>query len=253
MMDSGHAILIFASIALAIALITMIARATFDPRSRIWGRLISRGPSDAPPRVALTFDDGPSSGPTDAILDILRDENVPAAFFVIGRNVASAPHLLKRMHDEGHVIGNHTYDHAHWGGFAGAEYWDQQLGRTDDVIEQHIGVRCAMFRPPLGIKTFWLTGVLKHRGQTMVTWSSKARDGVTTTVDEILKRLLPNASAGDIMLLHDGFDPHSPRDPQPSIDCLRPLIRSLREKGFQIVRLDELIDIEPYAKVPAEV
>jgi peptidoglycan/xylan/chitin deacetylase (PgdA/CDA1 family) len=252
-MESGNAIVLFASVAAGVALVAMIARATFAPRSRIWGKLISRGPSSSPPRVALTFDDGPSPGPTDAILDILREENVPAAFFVIGRNVASAPHLLKRMHDEGHLIGNHTYDHAHWGGFAAAEYWDQQLQKTNDVIEDGIGVRCAMFRPPLGIKTFWLTGVLKHRGQTMVTWSSKARDGVTTTVNEILARLLPRASAGDILLLHDGIDPHSPRDPQPSIDCLRPLIRALREKGFEIVRLDDLIHVEAYANVRAEV
>jgi peptidoglycan/xylan/chitin deacetylase (PgdA/CDA1 family) len=245
-MDTVSALATIGGVVAGFAGITAIARATFGPRSRIWGPLISRGPSDRPKRVALTFDDGPSPGPTEAILDILRDEGVPAAFFVIGRNVASAPHLLKRMHNEGHLIGNHTYDHAHWGGFSGAEYWEQQLAKTDDLIEQLIGVRCAMFRPPLGIKTFWLTGVLKHRHQTMVTWSLKARDGVTTTVDEILGRLLPTASAGDIMLLHDGIDPHSPRDPQPSIDCLRPLIRSLREKGFEIVRLDDLIDVEAY-------
>jgi peptidoglycan/xylan/chitin deacetylase (PgdA/CDA1 family) len=251
-MDTVSALATFGGVVAAVAGIATIARATFNPRSRIWLPLISRGSTAHPPRVALTFDDGPSPGPTETILDILRDEGVPAAFFVIGRNVAAAPHLLKRMHAEGHLIGNHTYDHAHWGGFSGAEYWDQQIGKTDDLIEQLIGVRCAMFRPPLGIKTFWLNGVLKHHHQTMVTWSLKARDGVTTTVDDILARLLPTASAGDIMLLHDGFDPHSPRDPQPSIDCLRPLIRSLREKGFEIVRLDDLIDVEAYANARSQ-
>ena len=185
-MGTATTLLTLGGLASGLVAITAIARATFGPRSRIWGPLISRGPVEEPPRVALTFDDGPSAGPTDAILDILRDEGVPAAFFVIGRNVAAAPDLLKRMHAEGHLIGNHTYDHAHWGAFFGSDYWDQQIRRTDDLVEDLIGVRCATFRPPLGIKTFWLTSVLKYHKQTMVTWSSKARDGVTTTVDEIL-------------------------------------------------------------------
>lgn len=252
-MDTATTLFALGGLAAGLVAVTAIVRATFGPRSRIWGPLISRGPVIGPPRVALTFDDGPSPGPTDAILNILRDEGAPAAFFVIGRNITGAPQLLKRMHAEGHLIGNHTYDHAHWGAFLGSDYWDQQIRRTDDLIEDLIGVRCATFRPPLGIKTFWLTGVLKHRGQKMVTWSSKARDGVTTTVDEILARLLPRASAGEILLLHDGIDPHSPRDPQPSIDCLRPLIRALREKGFEIVRLDELVGIEAYVKASADV
>jgi peptidoglycan/xylan/chitin deacetylase (PgdA/CDA1 family) len=250
-MDAIAAISTLGGIAAAGGAVATIGQATFGPRSRIWGPQIHRGPNDSR-RIALTFDDGPSQGPTDAILDILRDENAPAAFFVIGRNVAAAPQLLRRVHDEGHLIGNHTYDHAHWGAFFGADYWEAQLERTDHLIEQITGVRPRLFRPPLGIKTFWLTLVLKQRGQTMVTWSSKARDGVPTTTNQILKRLLPGATSGDIMLLHDGIDPHSPRDPQPSIDCLRPLIHSLREKDFEIVRLDELIHIDAYANVPAK-
>src|ERR1700743_576148 len=84
---------------------------TFVPRGQLWGPVIWKGTSGGPPRVALTFDDGPTAGATDRVLDLLADLNVRAAFFVIGRNVEREPDLLRRIDAEGHLIGNHTYDH----------------------------------------------------------------------------------------------------------------------------------------------
>src|SRR5687767_6224642 len=92
------------------------------PASTMWGPVISRGPSGAP-RVALTFDDGPLPGTTDRILDILGDSNVRAAFFVIGQHVQRWPELVRRIHDEGHLVGNHSFDHLHTGMFGRHRYW----------------------------------------------------------------------------------------------------------------------------------
>src|ERR1700693_700988 len=76
---------------------------TFSPTCAIWGPLVSRGPKTGPPRVALTFDDGPLPGATDRILDLLAELNVKAAFFVIGSVARREPQLLLRIHQEGHI------------------------------------------------------------------------------------------------------------------------------------------------------
>src|SRR5438552_3460310 len=90
---------------------------TFVPSGWLWGEVISRGTIQGPPRVALTFDDGPTPGGTDRILDLLAELKAPSTFFVIGQNVERHPDLLRRIDAEGHLIGNHTFDHHHWGVF----------------------------------------------------------------------------------------------------------------------------------------
>src|SRR5437016_2530000 len=79
------------------------------PSGWLWGKVISRGTKDGPPRIALTFDDGPTPGGTDRILDLLAELKAPATFFVIGQNVEGYPDLLRRIDAEGHLIGNHTF------------------------------------------------------------------------------------------------------------------------------------------------
>src|SRR6185437_4519199 len=98
--------------AVSAGLLTVASYATFVPKSGIWGPVVWRGTSEDPPRVALTFDDGPTAGSTDRILDLLGEMNVKAGFFVIGRNVEGEPELLRRIDAEGHLVGNHTYDHS---------------------------------------------------------------------------------------------------------------------------------------------
>src|SRR2546421_4603069 len=106
---------IVAATTFALAGLGVAARGTFVPTSRVWGPLISHGDRNDPPRVALTFDDGPTPGSTDRVLDIIGELNVKAAFFVIGRNVENNADLLARIDAEGHLIGNHSFDHSHWG------------------------------------------------------------------------------------------------------------------------------------------
>src|SRR5687767_8340793 len=105
--------LLNASIAGVTALTGAAAYGTFVPQSQFWGRVICSGPKSAPPAVALTFDDGPTPGPTERVLEILADAGVAAAFFVIGVNCRRSPALLRQIHDAGHLVGNHTFDHSH--------------------------------------------------------------------------------------------------------------------------------------------
>jgi peptidoglycan/xylan/chitin deacetylase (PgdA/CDA1 family) len=98
----------------ATAISAYTAYGTFVPRGQLWGPVVWKGSSDGPGRVALTFDDGPTAGATDRVLDLLAELNVKAAFFLIGRNVEREPDLARRIVADGHLVGNHTYDHSRW-------------------------------------------------------------------------------------------------------------------------------------------
>jgi peptidoglycan/xylan/chitin deacetylase (PgdA/CDA1 family) len=203
--------------------------------------VVGRGSTDPPPRVALTFDDGPHPTATPAVLDILAAHRVPAAFFVIGRNVAAHPDAVHRAHAEGHLIGNHTMDHRRWGAWRGSGYWKRELERANHVIAEATGREPSMFRPPMGLKTPHITGACRRLGLTMVTWSRRGLDGWPTTPEAILRRLAPRARAGDILALHDGAEPGRHRDAGPTIESLPRLIDAIRARGLEFERLDRLL------------
>jgi peptidoglycan/xylan/chitin deacetylase (PgdA/CDA1 family) len=229
----------------------VLAYGTFVPSSQLWGRTILRAPPAAEaggsPSVALTFDDGPTDGPTDRVLDLLGGAGVKAAFFVIGQNCRRCPRLLRRIHDEGHLVANHTWDHSHasWRGLR--RYWDDQLTRTGDAIAEVVGRRPAIFRPPMGIKTAFTLAAARAAGCATVGWTRRARDGGPTTATAILGRLLGRATAGDILLLHDGAEPNRPdRDPEPTLAALPALLDGLKARGLGAARLDELLGLPGY-------
>jgi peptidoglycan/xylan/chitin deacetylase (PgdA/CDA1 family) len=220
---------------------------TFVPGCAFWGPVIARGPRTSR-EVALTFDDGPHPGGSAPILDLLAELDVQATFFVVGREVQRYPQLVKRMHDEGHLVGNHSFDHRGWSFVRGRRYWQDQIDRTDEAIEGAIGVRPHLFRPPLGMKTLHSMQAAGRHHAT-VTWSRRALDGIATTSSRILRRLLPRARPGDILLLHDGVSPQSRRDPTATVGALRPLVTGLRDRGLEPVRLDQLLGIEAYSGI----
>jgi peptidoglycan/xylan/chitin deacetylase (PgdA/CDA1 family) len=170
-----------------------------------------------------------------------RTRKLPLLFFVIGQNASVSPEILQRILREGHLIGNHSYDHSHFGMMHTQAYWNRQIRDTDDLIERTVGHRPELFRPPMGVRTWHITAAARRNGHHVVTWTRRGRDGFNTTPRRILDRLLNNVQAGDILLLHDGIEPHSRRDPTPSVECVRPLIHALRDRGIQPVRLDDLI------------
>jgi peptidoglycan/xylan/chitin deacetylase (PgdA/CDA1 family) len=217
----------------------------------MWGKVHWRGAA-ASNLYALTFDDGPTRGPTDRILDVLGEMKVRAAFFVVGANVRRCPELVARMRDEGHLVGNHTLDHDHYAVFRGRRYWERQLAETDRLIEEAAGLRPAMFRPPMGFKTYYSMRAARRRGQAVVTWNRRAVDGIVTTKERILERMVPNAAGGDVLLLHDGIEPHAlKRDPSATVAAVRPLIERLRDRGLEPAPLDELLGLPAYQPEPS--
>lgn len=232
--------------AAGLATIGTLAHGMFAPRSTLFGPVISSARGRRSSRdVALTFDDGPWPGSTDLILDILKQESVPAAFFVIGRYADEHPALLRRIRDEEHLIANHSFDHARSGMFKWARYWRGQISRTDEAVHRAAGVRPAFFRPPMGFKSPHLMTAARASDHRIVTWSRRAYDGVATTPEAIVRHVA-RSRPGDIILLHDGRDPASRRPVGATARALPEVIAALRAANLTPAPLDQLLGISAY-------
>lgn len=227
-----------AAAGLAFAVIGALAYGLADPQSTWLGPAMARLPSPAggAREVALTFDDGPSEY-TAQVLDILRAHRVQATFFLCGENAKSHPELVRRIQDEGHEIGNHTYSHAYLHLTSRARI-AAEIDRTQDVLEKILGRRPRLFRPPFGVRWFSLWSVLRERGMTMVLWSIRGYDGRLDS-RSIARVILDQAHPGAIVLLHDGFEtrPPSQIDRSPTVAALPAVIEGLRKAGYTFARI----------------
>lgn len=185
-------------------------------------------------RIALTFDDGPSAGYTAEILDILREYDVKATFFVIGKNVEAHPDLLRRTVAEGHEIGNHTYSHPHLKTIDEARL-SEEVARSATLLQEVAGIRTSLFRPPEGIITPAVTAAAEKGGYRTVLWSIDTMDWALNPASKIVQTIKREASDGDIVLFHDWVAGDSPT---PS--ALRQIIPWLKAEGFVFVMVSEL-------------
>jgi peptidoglycan-N-acetylglucosamine deacetylase len=227
---------------LAVALSGLLYYACSVPTSQLLGRTLLRGPA-ASPRVALTFDDGPAPPFTDQILDILREQQVPATFFVCGKNVERHPETLQRIQAEKHCIGNHTYSHPFLY-LKSRKQIAQEIDRTQTVIEKFIGCRPKVFRPPYGIRWFGLFPVLRERGMTGVQWSDTGFDWIEKNSSaEIARLTLSRLKAGAVVLLHDGGNVLAPAqfDRSRTVAALPAIIEGARKAGFTFVSVEDFI------------
>ena len=193
--------------------------------------------------VALSFDDGPDPDYTPRILDILREKHAPASFFVVGVNAEGHPDILRREYAEGHVIGNHTYSHPNIAVMS-EDATDRQLSATQRLIEFATGRSTTVFRPPYNADSepqppAEITPILRAQNQHYVTIGERIdpRDwqkGITA--DQIVDETLSEAQNGHIVLLHDAGG-----DRTATIEALPRVIDSLRERGYDIVSLPELM------------
>lgn len=189
-------------------------------------------------RIAyLTFDDGPDDVNTPAILDILKAEGVPATFYVIGRNIEAHPDILKRIHDENHAIGNHSYSHDNAAVYASPEAFLAEMEQTDDIIFQQIGMRPLIIRAPGGTASgqfsdaYWAP--LAASGYVEHDWNvdpgdaagsgAPAADLVARTSEQLMQEHTQQTA---ILLLHSaaGCD--------ATVEALPEIIRLLKEQGY---------------------
>ncbi len=210
------------------------------PSSEIFRPVIVRGPADGR-RIVVSFDDGPSSPFTDQILDVLRDKKVQATFFVCGANVERYPDIVKRIVRDGHTLGNHTYSHPALA-FRTPSQIANQVDRTQSAIENAVGIRADVFRPPYGIRWPGLMGVLRKRGLKLIMWSATGYDWKCGS-EEIARLALNEIQPGSIILLHDGRNtlPPDQIDCTGTVKALPVIIDKAREAGFEFVSLSEFV------------
>jgi len=188
-------------------------------------------------KIALTFDDGPFAGYSERLLDVLRQENVRATFFYIGRNVDMAPDIARRAHFEGHDVYNHTYNHIRLTNESIRTVERELIGGAD-AIERATGERPSVFRTPGGGYGLSVLEVSNRLGLTMAQWSSNAQDatrsnGTNPSPAEIARQVVKSAHPGAIVLLHE---------PAPgTIGALPIIIRDLRAEGYEFVPLSEIM------------
>jgi peptidoglycan/xylan/chitin deacetylase (PgdA/CDA1 family) len=188
--------------------------------------------------VALTFDDGPQLQYTPEILDILKEHDVPAAFFCIGKNIADNGALLQRIDQEGHIAGNHSYSHHFWFDMFSARKMLAELQLTDDTIEKAIGKRPRLFRPPYGVTNPNLKKATKKGEYVSIGWNIRSLDTVVKESNELLQRITPFIKPGAVILLHDSM--------AVTVQTLPVLIDHIRKQGYRIERIDKLLNIPAY-------
>ena len=189
-------------------------------------------------QVALTFDDGPAQY-TSVILDVLKKEGVQAAFFSIGKNAVANPEIVKRWHSDGHLIGNHSYDHGFNFDWKTSKAMQEEINKTNNAIMQIAGVTPKLFRPPYGVTNPNLAKAITRSDMYSIGWNVRSFDTTAKNKAELEARILNRLKGGDIVLLHDSQ--------QITAEILTDLIRTAREKGFTFVRVDKLLDLKPYA------
>lgn len=202
--------------------------------------LEARHENPASADIALTFDDGPTEY-TAAVLDLLKEFNRKATFFLIGRQVEKYPELAKRIIAEGHTIGNHTYSHRKTTGFLNAREMEAEIRECDRAIQAVTSRKVKFYRPPFGVTNPSVKKAVQETGHTVMGWSIRSLDTVIREEENILNRILRRLEPGKVILLHDT----SPK----SVNVLRQLLQEMEERSLGTVTLDQMFNLEAYEKV----
>ena len=183
------------------------AYASLWPGSRLFGEALT-APA-RPDELALTFDDGPNATWTPKLLDVLASHELRATFFVLGGRAKAAPELVRRTAAAGHVIGNHSWDHPDLAR-SSSDVIREELGRTQDMLEQITGKAVKFFRPPYGARRPAVFRIAREMGLKLVLWNAMTSDWSDPSADRIadklaekIDRLRQMGRAANIVL-HDG-------------------------------------------------
>jgi cellulose synthase/poly-beta-1,6-N-acetylglucosamine synthase-like glycosyltransferase/spore germination protein YaaH/peptidoglycan/xylan/chitin deacetylase (PgdA/CDA1 family) len=202
-----------------------------------------------PKKIALSFDDGPDPSWTAKILDVLKEKQAPAAFFVIGQSANQNPSLIKREYKEGHEVANHTFTHPEFETISKAQV-QFELNLTELLLESSLGIKTLLFRPPYGIdhqpetaSEIQMLPIPQSMGYIIVGARIDPHDwgelnGSAPPVDTIVKRVLTDAqkNKGNIVLLHDGGG-----DRSHTLEALPQIIDDLRAEGYEFVSVSSLL------------
>ena len=227
---------IFAAVALGVIVLAHVAPAPFLLDAMAGDRAVWHMPRGAPPTVYLTYDDGPNPSTTPKLLDVLARERVLATFFLIDRHLTeqTAP-IVRRIFAEGHAVALHSASRRYM--LLDAAALASTLTAAADRIEAMAGTRpCRAFRPHAGWRNGEMYAGLRRIDYRLVGWGWMLWDWNwfrRRTADSIVKRVSRRASAGDIIVMHDGDESAPFKDQAQTVEATARLIPLLRARGFE--------------------
>jgi peptidoglycan/xylan/chitin deacetylase (PgdA/CDA1 family) len=229
-------VLLYVAIALAFVYLGLIVYGVFKVQASFFLELYTEG-SKTDKRIALTFDDGPSEN-TNSVLDILKKYNIKATFFLIGSKVEANQEVLKRLVEEGHQVGNHTYHHSKSTGFYPVKKLEHELVSTRAVVKRYVGLNMKLYRPPFGVTTPNLAKVVSQLRLNVIGWSVRSFDTTRQSAESIIQRIVKDVKPGAVVLLHD--------DREKCTTILETIIPHLLNQQYTFATVGELFKIEVY-------
>ena len=184
---------------------------------------------ELPKRIALTFDDGPHPVYTKQLLAGLKERGVQATFFVVGENIPGREELIKEMYEDGHLIGNHTYDHTDLSRMS-SEQACEELTKTSNLVKDITGCGTSYVRPPFGK---WNDDLDRALSMMSVKWTIDPLDWTTQNKSQVVQKVVSKAEDNDIILLHDYY--------RSSVEAALEIVDILKEQGFEFVTVEELL------------
>jgi len=219
-------------------------RLVFGSRSQTFGSFPYRAESGRR-EVALTFDDGPNEPYTSRLLDTLAERGVPATFFQVGRCAERFPSSARRVVDEGHVLGNHSFSHA-LSRYATQPRQAAEIDSTQRVLHAIAGVWPGLYRPPWLCHPPWVLDTVRNRRLQVVSGTfAHPLEMFQPPAAVLTAGAVRRARPGTILILHDGREARGgPR--AESVAAVGPLIDRLRDQGYGFTTVDRLLGVQPY-------
>lgn len=211
---------------------------SYNVRSNFFIKTVSSAKTNRK-QIAISFDDGPAPAYTPEILKVLKEHNVQAAFFCIGKRIRENEVLLKQVHEEGHIIGNHSYSHDLWFDLFSSRKMVEDLQLMSETMQKVIGLKPKLFRPPYGVTNPNLKKAIQKQNYISIGWNIRSMDTVIKDTRKLFAKVTGSLKPGAVVLFHDTS--------KSTLDILSSFIQHARDKGYEIVRLDKLLNLEPYA------
>jgi len=227
----------------ALAAASYAGYATMAPGSQLYGRTVTHG-SD-PGQMALTFDDGPNDPYTFELLDLLARHKAKATFFLIGKYARQRPDIVRAIHEAGHAIGNHTYNHPNLI-FVSATRLRQELDDCHKALEDAIGSYAPLFRPPFGGRRPAVLRATRALGLAPVMWSVTSYDWSARSAEMIVTKVESSIRThknrqGEVILMHDGGHLAFGTDRSYTVTATRQLLEKHSAEGKRFVSIPDLL------------
>ena len=209
----------------------------FDIKSCYFINTICSNPTIEGKKIAITFDDGPHEM-TEKVLEVLAKYNAKATFFCVGSQIEKHQDIFKKIIQEGHIVGNHSYSHSDFFGFFSTQKVFDELQKTNDIIRNVSGKKVNFFRPPFGVTNPKIRRAISLTKHKVIGWNIRSLDTVIKNEIVVFERVKRNVVPGGIILFHDTS--------LKSVNVLEQLLLFLQSENYEVITIDVLLNSPAY-------